>query len=38
MNADSLKQVTDEDKQAGRPEKEDDEKAEKTIQNQESQS
>ena len=38
MNADSLKQVTDGDKQAGRPEKEDDEKAEKTIQNQESQS
>ena len=38
MNADSLKQVTDEDKQAGRPEKEDDEKAEKTIQNKESQS
>ena len=38
MNADSLRQVADGNKSAGRPEKEDDEKTEKTIQNKESQS
>ena len=38
MNADSLKEVAGKKGEAGRPAKEDDEKAEKTIQNQESQS
>lgn len=38
MNADSLKKNTGEEKKAGRKEKADDEKSEKTIQNRESMS